>query len=183
MKSKYRTYCNTVIFPKEIHKAVEKNGGFASVVKKRSWQKVRRSMGLIHSSSSGNTLRLIYIQYFGTSEGGLGTTDQGGHHIKTHRGSSTLRAIKKRPRRSKISKKLRQRLRFDDSPKTNSTDTSGTCRTNIWTSKQRNNNRNNVFLPLPIDARTLLPLTLHSGRIVKPKEIYESWKFQENYKN
>jgi hypothetical protein len=52
----------------------------------------------------------------------------------------------------------------------------------IWTSKQRNN-RNNVFLPLPIDARTLLPLTLHSGRIVKPKEIYESWKFQENYKN
>ena len=35
-----------------------------------------------------------------TSEGGLGTTDQGGHHIKTHRGSSTLRAIKKRPRRS-----------------------------------------------------------------------------------
>ena len=181
MKSKYRTYCNTVIFPKEIHKAVEKNGGFASVVKKRSWQKVRRSMGLIHSSSSGNTLRLIYIQYFGTSEGGLGITDQGGHHINTHRGSSTLRAKKKRPRRSNISKKMKQSLRFD-SPKTNPGNSTDTCRTNIWTSKQRNN-RNNVFLPLPIDARTLLPLTLHSGRIVKPKEIYESWKFQENYKN
>ena len=172
MKSKYRTYCNTVIFPKEIHKAVENHGGFASVVKKRSWQKVRRSMGLIHSSSSGNTLRLIYIQYFGTSEGGLGITDQGGHYIKTHRGSSTLRAKKKRPRRSNISKK----------PKTNPGNSTDTCRTNIWTSKQRNN-RNNIFLPLPIDARTLLPLTLHSGRIVKPKEIYESWKFQENYKN
>jgi len=181
MKSKYRTYCNTVIFPKEIHKAVKKNGGFASVVKKRSWQKVRRSMGLIHSSSSGNTLRLIYIQYFGTSEGGLGITDQGGHHINTHSGSSTLRAKRKRPRRSKISKKLKQRLRFD-SPKTNPGNSTDTCRTNIWTIKQRNN-RNNVFLPLPIDARTLLPLTLHSGRIVKPKEIYESWKFQENYKN
>ena len=59
------------------------------------------------------------------------------------------------------------------------TGTRGTCRTNIWTSKQRNH-RNTVFLPLAIDARTLLPLPLHSGRIVQPKRPIDEMEAMDN---
>lgn len=59
-----RCYKGSVIQPTELWNAVQKVGGVAWVERNRKWQSVREEMGLIHSTSSGATLKKAYTQYF-----------------------------------------------------------------------------------------------------------------------
>ena len=60
----YRRYKGKVIQPSELWHAVQNLGGLDAVNQSRSWQIVRTKMGLVHSTSSGASLKRAYTDYF-----------------------------------------------------------------------------------------------------------------------
>ena len=149
----YRRYCGTEVIPIDLHNAVEQHGGLCEVVQGRLWQSVRRMMKLQASTSSGSVLHNIYVQYFGkdvliidgfifhesnSSNGSNGSTSDSTIFSETPIRESNVQEIK-----------AKEVLPVNG---------------NVWTFSQRNH-KNVKFLTKPIDARTSLPLVLHSGRI------------------
>ena len=63
-KKHYRMYKGTVIDPEKLWNAVEACGGIDFINKRRKWQLIRMQMGLVHSTSSGASLKRAYKEYF-----------------------------------------------------------------------------------------------------------------------
>ena len=51
------------LYPKDLKRAVDKQGGIDFVRQRRIWQAVRSDMGLKKTSSSGHTLNTAYKRY------------------------------------------------------------------------------------------------------------------------
>ena len=170
----YRRYCGTEVIPIDLHNAVEQHGGLCEVVQGRLWQSVRRMMKLQASTSSGSVLHNIYVQYFGKdvliidgfifhesnssngSNGSNGSTsdsgDMSGGNNSDGSDSGSTEFSETPIRESNIQEiKAKEYLPVNGEG-------------NVWTFSQRTH-KNVNFLTKPIDARTSLPLVLHSGRI------------------
>ena len=63
-KSEVKSVINVLVQPKDLFLAVNKFGGFNSVMKKRCWNYVRLELKVPPSTSIGNVLKNVYMHYF-----------------------------------------------------------------------------------------------------------------------